>query len=107
MTNPPQNPPPLELPKDLEPVYSNIVRISHTPSEFVLDFSRMLPGQFNLTVAARLLISPIAAKWFLCALTENIARYETVFGEIHLPGNSSLATDLFRNIHPPEPPPSE
>jgi len=53
------------------------------------------------------LMSPIAAKLFLRALTENIARYETVFGEIHLPGNSSLATDLFRNIHPPEPPPSE
>ena len=107
MTNPPQNPPPLDLPKDLAPVSSTIVRISHTPSEFVLDFSRMLPGQGNLTVAARVLMSPIAAKLFLRALTENIARYETVFGEIHLPCNSSLATDLFRNIHTPEPPPSE
>ncbi len=106
MTNPPPSTPPLELPEDLVPIYSNIARISHTPSEFVLDFSRILPGQLNLSVASRVLMSPVAAKLFLRALTENIARYETVFGVINLPGNS-LATDLFRNIHPPEPPPSE
>lgn len=46
--NPVSNMPPMETPEDLEPVYSNLARISHTPSEIIIDFSRMLPAQLKI-----------------------------------------------------------
>jgi hypothetical protein len=111
MTNDPRNPapglPPMELPDGLEPVYCNLARISHTPSELIVDFSRILPGQSRLPVLTRVLLSPVGAKLLLRALAENIARYEAAFGEINLPRDSGLASDLFRQVHPPEPPKTE
>ena len=108
MSNENKNPvagmPPMELPDDLAPVYSNIARISHTPSEITIDFSRFLPGQQQMSVLVRVLLSPVGAKLLLRALNENIVRYESAFGEIRLPGDSGLASDLFRQVHPPEPP---
>jgi hypothetical protein len=94
----------MELPDDLEPVYSNLARISHTPSELAVDFARILPGQKKIPVLVRVLLSPVGAKLLLRALAENIARYEAAFGEIRLPGDTGLAGDLFRSVHPPEPP---
>lgn len=108
MTNQPQsNPPsmpPIDLPESLEPIYSNVTRISHTPSEMVLDFSRLLPADTRFRVLSRIIMSPVGAKLLLRALGENIARYEANFGEIRMPGDSRLAEDLFKGIHPPKPP---
>ena len=106
----PQSFPPLEVPPDVDANYSNLVRISHSVAEIVLDFARLLPyqggtpGQGMPRVTARILMSPIGAKLFYKALGDNLARYETTFGPITLPGDSSLAADLFKQIHPPEPP---
>lgn len=101
MTNKPI--PQFELPDDLEAQYVNFVRISHTASEFVLDFSLLLPGVNAPTIDSRLVMSPVAAKLFLRAMGENLTRYEAKFGEITLPGKHSLADDLFRpNMNPDE-----
>ncbi|MBW6466893.1 MAG: DUF3467 domain-containing protein [Brevefilum sp.] len=94
--------PNIELPDDLESQYVNFVRISHTASEFVLDFSLLLPGVNKPQVDSRLVMSPFAAKLFLRALTENLKRYETNFGEITVPGSHTLADDLFRPGDQPE-----
>jgi hypothetical protein len=94
--------PNLEVPDDLEPNYVNFVRISHTPSEFVMDFSLLLPGVEKPTVDSRLIMSPTAVKLFLRAMTDNLNRYEAKFGEISLPGKHSLAEDLFRPDDKPE-----
>ncbi|NPV57001.1 MAG: DUF3467 domain-containing protein [Anaerolineae bacterium] len=109
MSNPPQRPPQpkLELPADLQPVYANLVRISHSPVEIVFDYAALLPGSGSLRINNRILMSPIGAKLFLRALSDNIARYEAAYGEISLPHESSLANDLFRSIHPPDQPPFE
>lgn len=88
--------PNIELPDDLAPIYANFVRISHTASEFVLDFSLLLPGNQKPSVDSRLVMSPTAAKLFLQAMAENLSRYESKFGEISIPGKHSLADDLFR-----------
>ncbi len=104
MTEPtPHGLPPLELPADLAIVYSNVVRISHSLADFVFDFTHLLPGQES-KVEARVVMSPQATKLLLRALLENLSRYEAANGVIQLPGDNSLATDLFRNIHPPEKP---
>ncbi len=97
--------PEMEIPPDLDAIYSNMVRISHTPAELVLDFSQVMPGKPNLQLLARVIMSPVGAKLFYRALGENLSHYEAAFGEIPLPGGGSLANDLFRAIHPPENPP--
>jgi hypothetical protein len=104
---PPNNPPPqFELPPDLETLYVNVARISHSPSELVFDFVRMLAGDTNNKVVARLVMSPVGAKLFFRALGENLARYESAFGPIYMPNDNGLANELFRSIRPPDPPPS-
>jgi hypothetical protein len=106
----PQPFPPLDIDPALLPNYANLVRISHSVAELVMDFACLLPGQGpgspagNPRINARILMSPIGAKLFYHALGENLARYEANFGEISLPGGGSLATDLFKPPHPPEPP---
>lgn len=96
--------PKLELPDDLEPIYVNLVRISHTPSEMIYDFSRMLPGDKSAVVASRVLMSPLSTKLFHRALAENLARYEASYGEIKIPNKYTLADQLFRSSPPEKPP---
>jgi hypothetical protein len=86
----------LEIPKDIEAVYSNQVLIAHTPSELVFSFAQLLPGNSNAKVKSQIMMSPIGAKLFYKALSENLAKYEAAFGKINLPGDSSLAESLFR-----------
>jgi len=90
------------MPADMEAIYSNLVRISHSPAELVFDFARQLPGQAMAKVVSRLLMSPVGAKLFYRALGENLARYEAAFGEIPLPGDSPLVNNLFHPHHPPD-----
>lgn len=97
--------PPLEVPDDLSAVYVNVVRISHSPAELVMDFAHLLPGTPSSQVKTRLVMSPIGAKLFSLALGENLARYEASFGPINVPGNSPLANELFGSRLPPERPP--
>jgi hypothetical protein len=86
-------------------VYANLARIAHSPADIVLDFAHLLPGETKATIRARVLMSPLSAKLLYRALGENLARYEASFGEINIPGNTSLAEHLFRPFQPPESPP--
>jgi hypothetical protein len=104
-TPPKPNSPVLEIPADLELVYANLARIAHSPSDIVIDFAHLLPGEPRAKIRSRVVMSPLSAKLLVRALTENIARYETAFGEINIPTNSTLADNLFRPFQqPPEPP---
>ena len=108
MSTPPKpSGPMLELPERLEPVYANLARIAHSPSDLVIDFAHILPGEGKALIRSRVVMTPLSAKLLLRALTENIARYEAAFGEIHVPLNSTLADNLFKPYQPPEPPPEE
>jgi hypothetical protein len=99
--------PQIHLPPDLEAVYANIVRIAHTPSEMMIDFARLLPGEPSAPVMSRVLMSPLSAKLFLNALADNLAKYETAFGEITIPQKHSLADFLFKPPAPPDAPEEE
>src|SRR3989304_3764410 len=88
--------------------YSNVARISHTPFDFVLDFSQALPGLPHSRVLSRVIMSPAGAKLFMRGLIEDISRYENIFGEITLPkGDTGLGAPLFLPAQPPEPPSAE
>ena len=103
MTTPQQNPgPQMDIPEGLEPAYSNLARISHSPTEILVDFAQLLPGENKASVRARILMTPLSAKLFLRAFRENLARYEAVLGEITIP--TTLADSLFRPMQPPESP---
>jgi hypothetical protein len=72
--------------KESEGIYSNFVLISHSPAEFVIDFTRMLPGVPKTKVYARIIMTPQHAKSLLNALKENIEKFEKEFGEIKIVG---------------------
>lgn len=65
-----------------EGVYSNLVMISHSPEEFILDFIRVMPGVPKARVKTRIIVSPQHAKRLLHALGDNIDKYESAHGEI-------------------------
>lgn len=72
--------------------YSNLAIISHSRSEFIIDFAEMLPGMQRPDISNRLVMSPDHAKMLLNALAENISKYEAQFGRIELPGQQGGAT---------------
>ena len=105
MTTPAQpTGPKINVPEGTQPVYTNLARISHSPADIVIDFAHILPGENTANIQSRVVMSPLSAKLLMRALTENLSRYETAFGEIKVPGNSTLAENLFKPYHPPEPP---
>ena len=90
----PQNQLQLELNQNTKTSYSNLAIISHSRSEFILDFAATLPGLPKALIGDRIIMSPEHAKRLLGALTENIRKYESQFGEIRLPMNPMMMPPL-------------
>jgi len=65
--------------------YANFAIITHSSSEFIVDFARMMPGVPKAQVRSRIILAPEHAKRLLGALQENIMRYERTFGQIKMP----------------------
>ena len=63
-------------------VYSNLAVITHSSSEFVLDFVRIMPGVPKAKVKSRIVLTPEHAKRLLMALQDNIKKYESMHGNI-------------------------
>ncbi len=73
----------IELGEDVaEGVYSNMAMITHSNTEFVFDFIRLMPGVPKAKVKSRIVMTPQHAKRLLKALNENIAKYESIHGPI-------------------------
>ncbi len=64
--------------------YSNLVMITHSPSEFILDFIAVMPGAPKAKVVKRMILTPDHAKRFAGALAENVKRYEQEHGTIQI-----------------------
>lgn len=71
-------------------IYSNLAIIAHSKAEFVIDFTRILPGTPKAKVQSRIIMTPQHAKMLVRALSDNIGKFEAVNGEIHLDGNGSI-----------------
>lgn len=63
-------------------IYSNLAVISHSSSEFIIDFVRIMPGMPKAPVKSRIILTPDNAKRLLKALKENVSKFEKSFGEI-------------------------
>lgn len=73
----------IELPEDVsQGIYSNLAVISHSSSEFVLDFIRVVPGVPKAKVKSRIILTPDHAKRLLAALEENIEKFEKMNGPV-------------------------
>ena len=64
--------------------YSNLALISHSHSDFVLDFAAVLPGMPKPEVGSRIIMAPEHAKRLAAALQQNLMKYEQEFGKIDL-----------------------
>lgn len=77
----------IELPEEIsEGIYANLTIIAHSPSEFVMDFVRAVPGIQKAKVQTRIIMTPLNAKNLMAALENNISKYEEKFGEINTAG---------------------
>lgn len=65
--------------------YANLAIISHSTSEFVIDFAALMPGVPKAKVKNRIILTPEHAKRLLMSLQDNITRYETNVGRINIP----------------------
>lgn len=73
----------IELSEEIaEGIYSNLAIITHSNSEFVLDFVKVMPGIPKAKVKARIVLTPQHAKRLLAALADNIGKFEAVHGTI-------------------------
>lgn len=65
--------------------YSNLAIISHSTSEFIIDFATVLPGVQKARVKSRIILTPEHAKRLLYSLQDNVTRYESNVGKIEIP----------------------
>ena len=75
-----------------EGTYSNLAIITHSHSEFVIDFIKIMPGVPKAKVKSRILLTPQHAKRLMKALVDNIEKFESQHGTIQ---------DLDANSIPP------
>lgn len=81
----------IELPEEVaEGTYSNLAIISHSNSEFVIDFIRLVPNVPKAKVKARIILTPQHAKRLLKALIDNVKKFEGQFGPISEPDQPSF-----------------
>ena len=80
--------------------YANLAIITHSTSEFILDFVRIMPGLPKAGVQSRIVMTPENAKRLMFALQDNIAKYERTFGPINLPGGNGAGNGGGRTATP-------
>jgi hypothetical protein len=81
----------IELNEDVaQGVYSNLAVITHSSSEFVIDFVRIMPGIPKANVKSRIILTPEHAKRLLLALQDNLNKYESVNGPVVIHGGGNM-----------------
>ncbi|WP_448702953.1 DUF3467 domain-containing protein [Mucilaginibacter sp. AW1-3] len=75
----------IELAEEVaEGIYSNLAIITHSNSEFVVDFIRIMPGVPKARVKSRIILTPEHAKRLLNALNDNVEKFEAANGRIKI-----------------------
>lgn len=81
----------IELKEEIaQGTYANLAIITHSSSEFILDFIRVMPGMPKAGVQSRIILAPEHAKRLLRALEDNIAKYERILGPIRTSDESQI-----------------
>lgn len=77
-----------------EGTYSNWVMITYSPSEFIIDFGRYLPGLAKTKVYSRIIMTPQHIKNLMSLLQTNIKAFEEKFGEIKMLGGDEKSRGI-------------
>ena len=81
----------IELPEDVAPgVYSNLAVVTHSQTEFILDFIQVMPGTPKAKVRSRVVLSPQHAKRVMKMLVDNISKFEGQHGRIEMTASQNL-----------------
>ena len=73
----------IELSEEIaEGIFSNLAIITHSNTEFVLDFIRVMPGVPKAKVKSRIILTPEHAKRLMNAMQDNIDKFEAINGRI-------------------------
>ncbi len=73
----------IELSEEIaDGTYANLAIITHSPSEFVVDFINVMPGLPKAKVKSRIILTPQHAKRLMKAMVDNIKKYESAHGTI-------------------------
>jgi hypothetical protein len=75
--------------------YANLAIITHSSSEFILDFVRVMPGLPKAGVQSRIVMTPEHAKRLMFALQDNVTKYEQNFGQIRMPEQQAQSGKTF------------
>lgn len=89
MSTPPQGQKQLNIKLDEkvgEGTYANFFMITNSPSEFIVDCGRILPGLPDARIYSRIIMTPAHAKQLLQLLEKNIEGFEKQHGEIKVQG---------------------
>ncbi len=85
----------IELDEDVsQGIYSNLAVITHSNTEFVVDFVRVMPGVPKAKVKSRIILTPQHAKRLMMALQDNINKFESMHGKIKDDSSSGGAMPL-------------
>ena len=68
--------------QEAEGIYANLAVITHSSSEFILDFARIMPGVNKARIQARIVMTPQNFKNLQRAIADNIAKFEVQHGAI-------------------------
>jgi hypothetical protein len=81
----------IELSEEIaDGIYSNLAIITHSNSEFVFDFIKVMPGMPKARVKSRILMTPQHAKRLMQALKDNLSKFEAIHGTIKVEGGPVL-----------------
>ena len=89
----------IRVPEDLEAIYSNFALITHSASEIIIDFARLLPNSPRTSVYARVVMTPMNAKLLHRALGTNLEKYEEQFGEVNIPDDKGFGEERVIGFH--------
>jgi len=73
-----------------EGTYSNLAIISHSHSEFIIDFVKLMPGAPKAKVKSRIILTPEHAKRLYKALHDNLRKFESINGPIKEPKDGGM-----------------
>ena len=88
------------LPEAAGGTYSNLAVISHSKTEFIIDFAAIFPGFSGPQVRSRIIMAPEHCKRLLGALADNISKYESQFGTIGIENGQPSATFNLSDLNP-------
>ena len=78
--------------KEAEGIYANLAMLTHSPTEIIIDFARVMPRSPKARVQARIIMTPMHAKLLKKALEDNLKKFEEQFGEIKMHGTPHNAS---------------